>query len=135
MSFHCCSLLAHAPGLAAVGGWALASYAGLKLSKSSLPNVPPVLTTFPCRKRVQKYSFFSFAQAFRRIFFQKFFFALIDRGLHAGIFPKNTAGTANNAGGSRRTKRILRFSAGELSELGELFYGELSGLSGFLSAN
>jgi hypothetical protein len=103
--------------------------------KELASGLPSVLTTFPCRKRVQKYSFFSFAQAFRTTFFQKFFFALIDRGLHAGIFPKNTAGTANNTGFSRRIKRILRFFVGELSELGELFYGELGGLSEFLSAN
>jgi hypothetical protein len=73
---------------------------------------------------VQKYSFFSFAQAFRRIFFQKFFSSLIDSGLQTGIFRPDAAGTANQAGFCRRIKRIKRIfgrrkegMAGELNEL------------------
>ena len=47
---------------------------------------PSLFPPFRCRKRVQKYSFFRNTQAFFRIFFQKFFSALIHRRLRGAFF-------------------------------------------------
>ena len=93
--FHCCSLLALPPGRRGRRGRALASYAGLKLSKSSLPD-PLSLPSVSLSKAGAKVQLFPEHASVFPYFFSKIFLHADSQEIAGRFFF--TAGPVTGAG-------------------------------------